>query len=83
MKVDRNQLVPNIEINEESVGAFGVPLRLEIAARIFGSPEGFAPVPAEHSATWTIEPAMRKHCHFALLCADALIEAHNETCGDE
>lgn len=75
MKVDRNQLVPNVDLynGDSAIAFFGVPLRLEIAARFVAS----------------ITSEIRHYDNEELTqigdrmleVADLLIAAHNETCG--
>lgn len=80
MKVDKNQLVPNVEIysgeDDSGIGYFGIPVRLEIAARLL-------PAFAEDVKTCAdpIQDTLRKRtCKEVFKWADALIAAHNETC---
>ena len=88
MKIDPNQLVggcvetvvtftnPNTgeqTVKDKHVG--GIPLRLEIAARLLA---GFA---QQANATEEWDTA-RDACGDALAIADALIAAHNDTAGE-
>lgn len=71
MKVDGNQLVPNIEFAEDSVGAFGIPLRLEIAARLLAGKM------ANRDHIDGVDVMVV--CRGLLAIADCLIDAHNES----
>lgn len=84
MKVDRNEMVGGVMEPHEThrdgdvdyhagLHIGGIPLRLEIAARLL------VPIYADMSAA---KGAMFTAAKTALADADALIAAHNATCGE-
>ena len=91
MKIDPNQLVggcvetvvtftnPNTgeqTVKDKHVG--GIPLRLEIAARLFASA-------VDQLSIWAADDQkhrVKNAAEYALIWADALIAAHNATAGE-
>lgn len=69
MKVDKNQPTSAVYSPDTGLIPSGIPLRLEIAARILA---------AQWASTLTMVSPYE-----ALEQADALIQAHNETCEEK
>ena len=82
--VDRNQMVGGFHDTNASGGIVsprhvgGIPLRLEIAARLFASA-------VDQISIWAADDQkhrVKNAAEYALIWADALIAAHNATAGE-